>query len=54
MPPFSAIPLFLNSGIFADIGYGNGGNFAAIEDKWLGVVDERQLFDESSPLRAVT
>ena len=38
MPLFRAIPLFLNSGIFAAIGYVNGGNFAAIEEKWLCVV----------------
>ena len=37
MPLFRPIPLFLNSGIFAAIGYGNG-NFAAIEEKWLFVV----------------
>ena len=38
MPLCRAIPLFLNSGIFAAIGYGNSGNFAAIEEKWLCVV----------------
>ena len=38
MPLFRAIPLFLNSGIFAAIGYGNSGNFAAIDEKWLCVV----------------
>ena len=37
MPLFRAIPLFLNSVIFAAIGYGDSGNFAAIE-KWLCVV----------------
>ena len=30
MPLFRAIPLFLNSGIFAAVGYGNSGNFAAV------------------------
>ena len=35
MPPFRAIQLFLNSGVFAAIGYGNSGNFAAMEEKWL-------------------
>ena len=35
MPLFRAIPLFLNSGIFDTIGYGNSGKFAAIEEKWL-------------------
>ena len=29
MPLCRAIPLFLNSGIFAAIGYGNSGNFTA-------------------------
>ena len=29
---------FLNSGIFATIGYGNSDNFTAIEEKWLCVV----------------
>ena len=54
-----AIPLFLNSGIFAAIWYGYSGNFAAIVEKWLpgyvlpGIY-QRQLFVESSPLRAVT
>ena len=37
MPLFRAILLFLNSGIFAAIGYGNSGNYAAIEEKWLCV-----------------
>ena len=54
MPLFRAIPLFLNSGIFAAIGYGNSGNFAAVEEKWLCVVYYRQWFVESSPLHAVT
>ena len=53
MSLFRAIPLFLNSGIFAAIGYGNRGNFAAVEEKWLCVVYDRQLCVESSPLRAV-
>ena len=38
MPLLRAIPLFFNSGIFAAIGYGNSGNVAAIEEKWLCVV----------------
>ena len=54
MPLFRATPLFLNSGIFAAIGYGDSGNLAAMEEKWLCVVYLRQLFVESSPLRAVT
>ena len=33
MPLLMAIPLFLNSGIFASTGYGNNGNFASIEEK---------------------
>ena len=33
MPLLRAIPLFLNSSIFAAIGYGNSGNFAATEEE---------------------
>ena len=38
MPILRAIPLFLNCGIFAAIGYGNTGNVAAVEEKCLCVV----------------
>ena len=32
MPLFRAIPLFLNTGIFAAIGYGNSGKILSISD----------------------